>query len=43
MMLADKENVFERQIFVNKSFEKQLKQTLSHLRDDDNPVLFMYS
>ena len=43
VMLADKENVFEKQIFANKSFEKQLKQTLAQLKNDDNPVLFIYS
>jgi hypothetical protein len=43
IVLADKDYVFTKREFKNKTFEKQLKQVMSNITADDNPVLFIYN
>ncbi|MDR2423640.1 MAG: hypothetical protein LBD59_02810 [Prevotellaceae bacterium] len=43
IVLADKNYVFTKREFKNKTFEKQMKQLMSNLKEDDNPVLFIYN
>ncbi|MDR1368621.1 MAG: 6-bladed beta-propeller [Dysgonamonadaceae bacterium] len=37
------EAFYSKQTFVNKTYEKRLKEVVSNLRNDDNPVLFIYN
>ncbi|MDR2472501.1 MAG: 6-bladed beta-propeller [Tannerella sp.] len=43
IMFMGKEYAFTKRKFTNKTFEQQYKQVLSNLKEDDNPVVFIYN